>query len=116
MDSITIPLDVEIIACLFYSSFIWHLKTTKKETGHTRIEKLSCEGRITVTFIILMAGLFLLIQLKRPFRRKCSAMFLAVYLTALALYTINSALFTSYLTAFVDIGSDCCGACCLPAF
>ena len=70
MDSITIPLDVEIIACLFYSSFIWHLKTTKKETGHTRIEKLSCEGRITVTFIILMAGLFLLIQLKRPFRRK----------------------------------------------
>ncbi|WP_262008732.1 hypothetical protein [Bacillus licheniformis] len=45
-----------------------------------------------MTFIILMAGLFLLIHLKRPFRRKMFGyVFLAVYLTALALYTINSA-------------------------
>ncbi|XBM33355.1 hypothetical protein AAG663_15665 [Bacillus licheniformis] len=71
-----------------------------------------------MTFIILMAGLFLLIQLKRPFRRKMFGyVFLAVYLTALALYTINSA-FVHFISdsLFVDIGSDCCGACCLPAF
>ncbi|WP_271726066.1 hypothetical protein [Bacillus licheniformis] len=48
-----------------------------------------------MTFIILMAGLFLLIQLKRPFRRKMFGyVFLAVYLTALALYTINSAFYS----------------------
>ncbi|MCY7791051.1 hypothetical protein MOF05_07165 [Bacillus haynesii] len=44
-----------------------------------------------MTFIILLAGLFLLIQLKRPFRRKMFGyVFLAVYLTVLALYIINS--------------------------
>ncbi|MCY8008083.1 hypothetical protein MOF38_04780 [Bacillus haynesii] len=44
-----------------------------------------------MTFIILLAGLFLLIQLKRPFRRKMFGyVFLAVYLTVLGLYTINS--------------------------
>jgi len=44
-----------------------------------------------VTFIILMAGMFLFIQLKKPFRKKIFGyVFLAVYLTVLALYTINS--------------------------
>ncbi|MEC1454858.1 hypothetical protein P9D79_02575 [Bacillus haynesii] len=45
-----------------------------------------------MTFFILLAGLFLLIQLKRPFRKKMFGyVFLAVYLTVLVLYTINSA-------------------------
>ncbi|MEC1554159.1 hypothetical protein P9D28_17255 [Bacillus haynesii] len=70
-----------------------------------------------MTFFILLAGLFLLIQLKRPFRKKMFGyVFLAVYLTVLALYTINSLLFTSYLTAFCRSWQRLLWRLSLPAF
>ncbi|WP_319593148.1 hypothetical protein [Bacillus paralicheniformis] len=57
-----------------------------------------------MTFIILMAGLFLLIQLKRPFRKKMFGyVFLAVYLTVLALHIINSTFVPLISDSFLSI-------------